>query len=286
MPDAIEFPTWADYGLRILAIVVVALAAFLFVRAAVSVAVAHLLERRDDPAEGGLLTAAELERRVTTLKRLAIRVAGGLIAVIAGLMVLSVFRIDIGPAIAGLGVAGIAVGLGAQTLVRDWLAGIFVVLENQYSQGDIVDIAGVSGVVEDFSLRRTTLRDLNGTVHTVPNGAITVASNMTRVWARVNLDISVGYDTDIDRAIEIVNRIGADMKDEEEWRTRMLEAPSVLRIDSLGESGVTLKILGQVRAAEQWSVGGELRKRILRAFAEAGIEIPFPHRVMIQRGGS
>lgn len=286
MPDAIDLPTWASDGLRITAILLVALVAFLFVRTAITVAVGHLLERREGDTEGGLLSAAELERRVTTLKRLAIRVAGGLIAIIAGLMVLSTFQIDIGPAIAGLGVAGIAVGLGAQTLVRDWLAGIFVVVENQYSQGDVVEIAGVSGVVEDFSLRRTTLRDLNGTVHTVPNGAITVASNMTRVWARVNLDISVGYDTDIDRAIEIVNRIGAEMKDEEAWRTRMIEAPTVLRVDSLGESGVTLKILGQVRAAEQWSVGGELRKRILRAFSEEGIEIPFPHRVMIQRGGA
>jgi small conductance mechanosensitive channel len=208
------------------------------------------------------------------------------VAVIAGLMILNLFGIDIGPAIAGLGVAGIAVGLGAQTLVKDWLSGIFIVLENQYSQGDVIRIAGVDGVVEDFSLRRTTLRDLDGTVHTVPNGAITVASNMTRLWARVNLDIGVAYDTDIDRATAIINRVGEELHDDEEWGPRLLEAPKVVRVNALADSAVTLKVLGQVRAAEQWSVAGELRKRVLAAFARDGVEIPFPHRVVVSRGGA
>jgi small conductance mechanosensitive channel len=150
--------------------------AFTAVRLALSAAVQHLLERRGDQPDEGLLSAMELEQRIRTLQRLANRVAGAVIVIVATLMVLERFDVDIGPAIAGLGVIGIAVGLGAQTLVKDWLAGIFIVIENQYSAGDRVRIAGVEGEVEDFSLRRTTLRDPDGTVHIVPNGQIIVAS--------------------------------------------------------------------------------------------------------------
>jgi small-conductance mechanosensitive channel len=165
---------------QILLIVLAASVAFVAMRLAVGAAVQHLLERREHQQGEGLLTAVELERRIRTLQRLANRVAGAVIVIVATLMVLEKFDVDIGPAIAGLGVIGIAVGLGAQTLVKDWLAGIFIVIENQYSAGDLVRIAGVEGEVEDFSLRRTTLRDTDGTVHSVPNGQIIVASNLSR----------------------------------------------------------------------------------------------------------
>jgi small conductance mechanosensitive channel len=248
--------------------------------------VTHLLERRTTGDASNQVTDLELEQRVRTLEQLTLRTALVVIIVIAGLMALNTVEIDIGPAIAGLGVVGIAVGFGAQTLIKDWLAGIFVVLENQYSQGDVVRIAGVDGVVEDFSLRRTVLRDLDGTVHSVPNGQITVASNLTRVWARVNLDVRVGYRTDIDATTKLIDGIGRELQADAAWGARLLEAPSVVRVDALGENGVTLKVLGQVRAAEQWAVAGELRKRILAAFGEHGIEIPFPHRVMITASGT
>jgi moderate conductance mechanosensitive channel len=281
-----DLPVTLEVGLRVILVLVAALIAFVAVRIGIRVGVRHLLDRSSTESGADVLPPAELERRVTTIGRLLVRVAGGLLLIIAGLMILNLFGINIGPAIAGLGVAGIAVGLGAQTLVRDWLAGIFIVLENQYSQGDVVRIAGVDGVVEDFSLRRTTLRDLDGTVHSVSNGQITVASNMTRLWARVNLDVGVAYNTNIDRAVEIINRVGDELRAEEEWATRMLEAPKVVRVNAFADSAVTLKVLGQVRAAEQWSVAGELRKRILTAFAREGIEIPYPHRVVVSRGGS
>jgi small conductance mechanosensitive channel len=171
---------WAETTLRIAAILVGAVVAYVLLRTAFGAAVRHLLQRRHAEPSEGALSAVEAERRVRTLERLAVRVTGSVIAVIALLMVLSEVEIDVGPAVAGLGVVGIAVGFGAQTLIRDWLAGIFVVLENQYSAGDVVRIAGVEGVVEDFSLRRTTLRDADGTVHTVPNGQIIVASNLSR----------------------------------------------------------------------------------------------------------
>lgn len=179
MPDLTNMPDSVEIGLQIALIGGAALIGFLVLRAAVAISVRHLIERRTTESAAGVLPPAELERRVSTIARLAIRVAATVIVVIAVLMTLDLFGIDIGPAVAGLGVVGIAVGLGAQTLVRDWLAGIFVVLENQYSSGDVVRIAGVEGVVEDFSLRRTTLRDLDGTIHTVPNGQVTVTSNLT-----------------------------------------------------------------------------------------------------------
>lgn len=285
MPTLPDLPDSVEIALRLALIAVAAIALFLLVRTAVRVSVRHLIERRtaELEAEEGGIPAAELERRVNTIGRLVVRIAAGVIGVIAVLMGLDLFGIDIGPAIAGLGVVGIAVGLGAQTLVRDWLAGVFVVLENQYSAGDVVRIAGVEGVVEDFSLRRTTLRDLDGTVHTVPNGQITVASNLTRLWARVNMDIGVAYDTDIDLATEVINQVGAELRADPEWSAKLLEPPTVVRVNALADSSVNLKVLGQVRPAQQWAVAGELRKRVLAAFARNGIEIPFPHRVIVSR---
>jgi small conductance mechanosensitive channel len=171
---------WIATTLQVLLIVLAATIAFVAVRLALGSAVQHVLERRGRHGDEGLLTEDELERRVKTLQRLAVRVAGSVIVIVATLMVLEKFDVEIAPAIAGLGVLGIAVGLGAQTLVKDWLAGIFIVTENQYSAGDVVRIAGVEGVVEDLSLRRTTLREPDGTLHTVPNGQIIVASNLSR----------------------------------------------------------------------------------------------------------
>jgi moderate conductance mechanosensitive channel len=203
------------------------------------------------------------------------------VVVIAATMVLSALDLDIGPAIAGLGIVGIAVGFGAQSLVKDYLSGVLILIENQYSKGDVVSIAGVSGAVEDFSLRRTTLRDLDGVVHTVPNGQITVASNKTRTWARINQDVTVAFGTDIDRAIQVVAELGRQMHEDPVWKRRILEPPRVERVERIEERGVTLKILGTVRASEQWAAGGEFRKLLLEAFARNGIQLPRPPQVVI-----
>ena len=283
----LEFPTLPasiETVLRVALIAVAALVAYLVLRKGVEIGVRGVMERRAAEDAEAAAEPLEIERRVNTIARLAVRIGAVVILTIAALMALDEFGVEIGPAIAGLGVVGIAVGFGAQTLIRDWLAGIFIVLENQYSEGDVVRIAGVDGVVEAFSLRRTTLRDLDGTVHTVPNGQITVASNMTRLWARVNLDVSVAYDTDIDRATAIINRVGEELLADPEWAPRLLEAPTVVRVNAVSDSAVALKVLGQVRAAEQWAVAGELRKRILAAFSREGLAVPFPHQVIVTRG--
>ena len=273
MPAMFDLPALPDgvhLVFRVAAIVVIALVAVALIRSAARIGVRHLLERRDSDAEPGALPSVELERRVRTLQDVSVRVAALVIGIIATLMILSEFAIDIGPAIAGLGVVGIAVGLGAQTLVRDCLAGIFIILENQYSAGDIVRVAGVEGVVEEFSLRRTTLRDLDGAVHTVPNGQVIVSSNLTRLWSRVNLDVAVAYEAEPATVIDRLDRIGAELSQDPEWADRIIEPPGVVRVEALADPGVVYKVLGRVRTAEQWSVASELRRRIL---AELGGEV-------------
>jgi moderate conductance mechanosensitive channel len=144
-----------------------------------------------------------------------------------------------------------------------------------------VSIAGVSGAVEDFSLRRTTLRDLDGIVHTVPNGEVKVASNRTRTWARINQNVTVAFGTDIDKAIGVVEELGKAMAADPIWKRRILEPPRVERVESIEERGITLKILGTVRASEQWAAGGEFRKLLLEAFAKNRIRLPRPPQVFV-----
>ena len=260
-------------GLQLLVIAIATVIALRLSRLGVRAIISALLDREVTEGTAQELSAIEVAKRKATLEGLATTLLRVIILAIAFLMTLQAFHLDIGPAVAGLGIVGIAIGLGAQHLVRDYLAGAFVLIENQYAKGDVVRIADVSGTVEDFSLRRTTLRDLDGTVHSVPNGLIGVASNLTRVWARINLDLTVAHGTDLEAASGLVNEIGRAMAADPAWKRRVLEAPRVDRVSSLAGEGVTLKILGSVRAADRWAATGELRKRIATAFAEQGIEI-------------
>ena len=280
MPD---YPFLVREVLPVLLIIIAALVALRLVRIFVHGVVKTLLDREATEGTAQELSAVELKKRMETLDTLGAGTLQFFIVIIAALMVLGQIGLDIGPAVAGLGVVGIAVGFGAQFLVRDYLNGSLILIENQFARGDVVRIAGVAGTVEDFTLRRTTLRDLDGVVHTVPNGEIKVASNMTRVWSRINQDVTVAYGTDIDKAIEVVDNVGREMAGDPVWKRRVLEAPRVERVAALAENGVTLKILGTVRAADQWSAAGDLRKRLLKAFKEHGIEIPRPQRVVLAR---
>lgn len=275
-----------DIAKPLASVVIIVIAALVTIRLArlfVHGIVKALIDREATEGTAQELSAVEVKKRMDTLESMGVSVLQFFIIVIAAIMILGEFTLDVGPAIAGLGIVGVAVGFGAQHLVRDYLNGALILVENQYSRGDVIKIAGVSGKVEDFSLRRTTLRDLDGVVHTVPNGEITVASNLTRVWARINQDIQVVYGTDIEKAIDVVDRVGRELASDADWRRRILEAPRIERVEALGEYGITLKILGSVRASEQWAVAGELRKRLLQAFHENGIEIPRPQRVILTR---
>jgi len=217
------------------------------------------------------------EKRANTLVSVFRGVGRVFIVVVAIMMVLEEAGIPVAPVLAGFGIAGVAVGFGAQYLIRDLIAGIFIILENQYRVGDVVNVAGIGGLVEDINLRKTVLRDLDGIVHYVPNGEIKTASNYTRGFSRVNLNISVGYGTDLDYAISVINGVGKELAEDEKWRKIIKSPPKVLRVDKLGDSGIEIKILGDVEPIRQWDVMGELRLRLKKAFDAEGIEIPWPH---------
>ena len=274
-----------DVILPIVLIVVLAILLLAGSRRVIHGVVKAALVRETSEGTAQELSAVEVKKRMDTLDTLLTAAIRAFIIIVAVVMILGELNLNIGPAIAGLGIAGIAVGFGAQSLVKDYFNGALILLENQYSKGDVVTIADTTGTVEDFSLRRTTLRDLDGVVHSVPNGQITVASNRTRTWARINQDVTVVYGTDLEKATVVIDDVGREMAADPVWRRRVLEAPHVERIEALGEYGVTIKILGLVRAPEKWAAGGELRKRLLAAFAANGIEIPRPQRVVLAPSG-
>ncbi|MDD4858612.1 MAG: mechanosensitive ion channel [Dehalococcoidales bacterium] len=226
-----------------------------------------------------------VKKRTDTLLGIFLGVGKILIVIMIVFMILSELTIPIAPIMAGFGIVGIAVSFGAQYLIRDIIAGIFILMENQYRVGDVVKIADVSGLVEEVNLRKTVLRDLDGIVHHVPNGEIRVASNLTRHYSRVNLNISVSYNTDLDHAIDVINRVCREMAAEEKWAKVIRTTPKVLRVDKLGDSGIELKIIGDVKPIEQWNVMGEMRLRLKKAFDAEGIEIPLP-RTKVYFGNS
>src|SRR4051812_23426418 len=287
MPDLDKKP-WTDIlpllredVLPILVIVIAAYVALRLARLFVHGVVKALLDREASEGTAQELSAVELKKRMNTIDTLGSNSIEFLIVAIAGLMILGQLGFNIGPAIAGLGIVGIAIGFGAQSLVRDYLNGVLILIENQFAKGDVVRIAGVAGTVEDFTLRRTTLRDTDGVVHTVPNGEIRVASNQTRTWARINQEVTVTYGTDLDRATAVVDGVGREMAADPIWRRRVLEAPKVLRVSALAETGITLTVQGTVRAADQWDAAGDFRKRLLQALDANGIDMPGrPHPVL------
>ncbi|MFC1872425.1 mechanosensitive ion channel family protein [Chloroflexota bacterium] len=218
-----------------------------------------------------------LLRRRNTLNSIMMGVGKAVIIIITTIVILQELGVSIGPILAGFGVAGIAVGFGAQYLIRDLIAGVFIIMENQFRVGDVARVADTTGLVEDITLRKTVLRDLDGIVHHVPNGEIRVASNYSRHFARVNLDISVSYGTDLDYAIGVINRVCRETAEDEAWASLFKTVPHVLRVNKLGDSGIDIKIIGDVKPLEQWRIMGELRLRIKRVFDAEGIEIPWPH---------
>jgi len=259
------------HGIKILVILAVGVLLWFILRRILRPIVRRVMVRTKGESAKGVA------KRADTLVGILTGTCRVLIAVIVLLLILSELDIDIGPILAGFGIAGIAVGFGAQYLIRDLIAGVFIIMENQYRVGDVAKIADIAGLVEDITLRKTVLRDLDGIVHHVPNGEIRVASNYTRHFARVNLDFSVAYGTDLDHAIRVMNRVGQELAEDEEWKNSIVTPPQVLRVNNLGDSGIDIKMLGDVKPSEQWRVMGELRLRMKRVFDSEGIEIPWPH---------
>ena len=230
------------------------------------------------------MSSIQPPKRVDTLTAVAYG-AVWILAVLVGLMTtLPEFGINTTALLAGTSLAGLAIGFGAQSLVKDFISGLFVLVENQYAKGDVVNIGGVGGLVEDITLRRTVLRDLDGAIHSVPNGQVTVASNLTRTWSRANMVVTVSYDEDTDHVFGVINRAGEELGRDPDWSGDIIEAPKVIGIESFGDSGVDIRILGVTQPIRQWDVMRELRRRLKLAFDREGIEIPFPHRTLVTHG--
>lgn len=199
------------------------------------------------------------------------------------LMVLSNF-VDITPLLAGAGVAGLAVSLGAQTLIRDLISGFLILLENQYAVGDVIQVGEVSGQVERLTLRATHLRDVNGGLHIVPNGEIRIVSNLTKGWSRALVDVGVAYEEDLDRVLRVLEEVAADFAQEPEFAAQLLGPPQVVGPMSLGDWAVTVRVMVKTEPGKQWGLARELRKRVVAAFEREGIVMPYPRQEVWLRG--
>lgn len=258
-----------DSGLRVL---LIAILAYIIIRAAA------LMIRRfeDDLSRGTGLDVVERAKRARTLGGLLSNVVVVGVVALAALMMLRELKVDIVPLLTGAGVAGVALGFGAQTLVRDVIAGFFLILEGQVRVGDVVAVNNVSGLVEAINLRTLVLRDFDGTVHVIPAGTITLLSNRAREFAYAVLTVNVGYESDPDRVIALLKTIGAELQADPAWQPHVLAPIEVTGIESLGDWAVTIQFRIKTPPLKQWDIGRELRRRIKKTFEAEGIRFPRP----------
>ena len=227
------------------------------------------------------LLASEAKKRAQTLGNILRHAFLIIITFVAVLMILGELGIQLGPLLATAGIGALAIGFGAQSLVKDVISGFFIILENQYRIGDVIEVAGVSGLVESVSLRKTVLRDLQGKVHTIPNGEIKVVSNLSKEWSRSVLDLGISYREDIDQVIDLLIRIGKEMESEESLKSAILEPLQILGVEKFDESQMVIRMMVKTAPLKQWEVGRELRRRIKIRFDEKGIQLPYPHRALL-----
>ena len=251
---------------------VIIIISFIIIRI-VSVVTKRAKRRMDQKIEGDI----ELMKRTETLTKLIRKTVKAIVMTAAALMILQAVGINIGPLLAGAGIVGLAVGFGAQSLVKDVISGFFILLENHMNVGDVVDVADKKGLVESINLRVTRLRDLSGKVHIIPNGAITTLTNMTKGYSRAVLDIGVAYKENVDEVMRVMKEIGDEMAADQEFSGSILEPIEVLGVDSFGDSSVNIRARITTRPLEQWGIEREYRRRLKNTFDEKGIEIPFPH---------
>lgn len=272
----IEFFRRVDW-LNILIIIVVALIVLWIARRVVDDFVRHFVKRHKYASK------KERQQRSDTLIAVFTTVITVLITVIAFSMVLVQLGVDLAAVAASFGALGVVLGIAGQSLFKSIFRGMIILMGNQMRIGDIVMITGVSGVVEQLNLLNTRLRDLDGTLHIVPNGEIIVLTNYSMGFANVNLDVRVSYEADIDQVVKVINQLGETMAQEDNWKDIIKTPIEFLRVDSFGESAVNIKALGEVTPGEQWGTAGEFRKRLLKEFAKQGIEIPLPQRIIQER---
>jgi len=261
-----------DEGVRIICIAAVSLVLFIVCRMVIPSIMKRILSNKMPGEE-----ETEVQKRADTLSSILVKIAGIVLLIVAVITILPEVGVNIAPLIAAIGIGGLAIAFAAQSLVRDFISGFFIILEDQYRVGDVVSIAGTAGAVEEIGLRRTVLRDVEAHVHSVPNGQVSVATNMTRNFSKVNMNISVGYGENLKRVIDTINKVCQEIAEDPQWKDDFLSTPSVLRVDNLGDSGIDLKIVGDTKPGKQWAIMGELRLRLKDTFDAEGIEIPWPH---------
>lgn len=267
-------PWLAAHGLRIILIIIGAIVLNYLLKRFLDKAVRIAIVPDDEDSHDSE------KKREDTLIRIFNWTLSIVIIITASMMVLDEAGIPIGPILAGAGILGIAVGFGGQYLIRDIISGFFIILENQYRIGDVVRFDNTSGLVEDISLRVTTLRDMDGTVHHVPHGEIKRVSNLSKNYSRININLGVSYEAELEDVIRVINETGNELANDPKYKDQIIKAPQFLRVEDFTETSVMVKILGETRPQKQWEIGGELRKRLKIAFDKAGIEMPYAQRLL------
>ena len=262
---------FGDHGTAVVGTLIFVLVASVLVRRVVPHALRPAIAR-----QMGGRPEVETERRVETLSSVIVRTAEIVLIAFAVLTILPEFGFDIRAVLAGVSITSIALGLGAQSLVRDAINGIFILSENQYAKGDIVTLAGVTGTVEDVSLRRTLLRDIDGVLYTIPNGTVVVSANFTRDFSKVRVSIPVAPASDLAKVRSVADEVGRALAEDPEYAPMILAAPKYLRVDSIDMmGGVSVQVNGTVVPGKQWEVAGVLRARLLEAFQREGVKTPW-----------
>lgn len=221
--------------------------------------------------------ASEVEKRINTLVGIIKGVIKIVLWVTFLMIILKKFNVDIGPILASAGIIGVAVGFGSQELVRDFISGFFILLENQIRTGDVAVINGTGGLVEKIEMRTITLRDFSGVVHIFQNGKINTLSNMTKEWSAMVFDIGVAYKENVDTVMEVMREVGDSMQSDENYKDAILEPIEIFGLDQFGDSALVIKARIKTKPIQQWTIGREYRKRLKVAFDKQNIEIPFPH---------
>lgn len=219
--------------------------------------------------------------RINTLSRVVRYVLTVIVSVVTGLLILGEFGISVAPILGAAGVVGIAVGFGAQSLVKDYFTGFFLLLENQIRIGDVVEAGGRAGLVEELTLRYLRLRDYSGNVHYIPNGNISIVTNMSLEYAYAVMDVGVAYGEDIDRVMEVMRRVGQALRQDSAFAARIVDEIEIAGVETLADSAVVIRCRIRVTPLEQWNVKREFLRRVKQAFDQEDIEIPFPHRMLI-----
>ncbi len=265
--------------LQILGIVVVAVLVNRLLKRRVRVFVRKILSAQPEVLKfGATIHDPRRETRATAIAGVLSGAVSTTVWVVTLMLIAGVIGLALGPLIAGAGIAGLALGFGSQSLVKDWIAGLFMLMEDHYGIGDVVDLGPAIGTVERFSLRSTVIRSLNGTVWHIPNGEITRVGNLSQVWSMALVEISVAYHTDLDAAIALMTLTAERVVADEQFASSVLEPPEVSGVEDLGDNGITIRLLVKTAAGAQWALQRALRKAVKESFQSEGIEFPFPQR--------